>query len=119
MNLNVDRAEFPDEFRNRATSLRSHLGRPVARVAFAQRLFAHLEEILELCTEKGFNEVRPRFEARFRMPGRRVRVVERGSLDREGTVLGIDDMGALLLTLDDGRVERVLAGDVTLAKESP
>lgn len=117
VNLNVDRNDFPDEFRSRATSLRSHLGRRVDRVAFAQCLFAHLEEILELCTEKGFNEVRPRFEARFRMPGRRVRVVESGAAEREGTVLGIDDMGALRLTLDDGRVERVLAGDVTLAKE--
>jgi BirA family biotin operon repressor/biotin-[acetyl-CoA-carboxylase] ligase len=117
VNLNVDRQDFPDEFRERATSLRSHLGRPVDRVSFTQRLFAHLEEILDVCCQKGFNEVRPRFEARFRMPGRRVRIQEVGSADREGTVLGIDDMGALLLTLDDGRVERVLAGDVTLAKE--
>jgi BirA family biotin operon repressor/biotin-[acetyl-CoA-carboxylase] ligase len=119
VNLNVERADFPDEFRERATSLRTHLGHPVDRVRFVQCLFSHLEEILELCTEKGFNEVRPRFEARFRMPGRRVRVVAAGSPDREGRVLGIDDMGALRLTLDDGRVERVLAGDVTLAKESP
>jgi len=119
VNLNVDRADFPEEFRVTATSLASHLGRPISRVAFTRRLFEGLEEILDLCIEKGFNEVRPRFEARFRMPGRRVRVCSGagGGPDVVGIVRGIDDMGALLLTEGDGRQTRVLAGDVTLAKE--
>ena len=33
VNLNVDRREFPEEFRANATSLASHCGRPIDRIA--------------------------------------------------------------------------------------
>ena len=116
VNLNVDRESFPEEFRALATSLSSHEGRPIDRIAFARALFESLEETLDLCARKGFNGVRHRFEARFRMPGRHVRVLEADGGSIEGIVHGIDDMGALLIDRDDGPRERVLAGDVTLAK---
>jgi len=53
---------------------------------------------------------------------RRVRVVFAGPQSHgpvsqpvmEGEALGVDQNGALLLRLPDGRVERVLAADVTL-----
>jgi biotin-(acetyl-CoA carboxylase) ligase len=37
----------------------------------------------------------------------------------DGVAAGIDADGALLLARDDGRTERVVAGDVTIAKETP
>jgi len=117
VNLNVPREAFPEEFRELATSLSSHLGRPVARVAFARRLYGTLEEVLDLHAARGFEAVRPRFEARFRMPGRRLRVMELGGAEWAGTCLGIDADGALRLRRDDGSIARVVAGDVTIAKE--
>jgi biotin-(acetyl-CoA carboxylase) ligase len=51
------------------------------------------------------------------MAGRRVRVLEVGGSGLEGTALGIDGDGALRLRRDDGTETRVVAGDVTLAKE--
>jgi BirA family biotin operon repressor/biotin-[acetyl-CoA-carboxylase] ligase len=117
VNLNVDRESFPAEFRAHATSLSSHLGRRVDRVAFARRLYARLEEVLDLCAERGFEAVRPAFEARFAMAGRRVRVTDLGGQGIEGVALGIDAQGALRLRRDDGSESRVIAGDVTVAKE--
>ncbi len=117
VNLNVDRESLPDEFRELATSLSSHTGRRVDRVAFARRLYGELERVLERCTERGFDAVRPAFEARFRMTGRRVEVIELNGARLPGTVLGIADDGTLRLRDDAGRERRIIAGDVTLAKE--
>jgi BirA family biotin operon repressor/biotin-[acetyl-CoA-carboxylase] ligase len=121
VNLNVARASFPEEFRALATSLASHRGAPVDRVAFAAQLYDNLEAILDRHAEGGFEALRPRFEARFRMRGRRIRVLDaiggNGAVI-EGTATGIDVDGALLVMRSDGSQERVVAGDVTIAKES-
>jgi BirA family biotin operon repressor/biotin-[acetyl-CoA-carboxylase] ligase len=116
VNLNVDRDAFPEEFRHSATSLASHGGARIDRVAFAQRLYRHLERTLDRCAESGFEALRPAFEARFRMPGRRVRVVELAGEEIEGVALGIAGNGALTLRRDDGSEVQVIAGDVTLAR---
>jgi BirA family biotin operon repressor/biotin-[acetyl-CoA-carboxylase] ligase len=118
VNLNVDRRDFPEEFRATATSLASHCGRPIDRVAFAQRLYNALERALDACAEGGFEVLRPRFEARFRMRGRRLSVLELDGTRQTGVAEGVAGDGALLLRRDDGELSRVLAGDVTIAKEN-
>lgn len=117
VNLNVDPATFPAEFRERATSLAAASGRPVDRVAFTQRLFGTLERVLDLHASQGFAGVRPRFEAWFRMLARPVRVLEPAGGTLEGVVAGVDPDGALRLRLAGGREQRVLAGEVTLLPE--
>ncbi len=120
VNLNVEREEFPDEFRSLATSVASHTGRPVDRIAFARRLYGNLERVLDACAAGGFDAIRPRFEARFRMRGQRIRVEEAtGGGDFAGIAVGIDGDGALRVRRDDGQEVRVIAGDVTLAKGNP
>jgi len=116
VNLNVDPATFPDEFRRRATSLSAAGGRAVDRVAFAQRLYGSLERVLDLHASAGFSALRPRFDAWFRMAGETVRVLEPGGGALEGRVLGVDADGALRLARGSGE-RRVLAGEVTLARE--
>jgi BirA family biotin operon repressor/biotin-[acetyl-CoA-carboxylase] ligase len=87
-------------------------------VAFARSLYGTLERVLDLHAQGGFDAVRPRFEARFRMVGRPVRVRDVGGPELSGRAEGIDADGALLVTCDDGRTERVLAGDVTLQEST-
>jgi BirA family biotin operon repressor/biotin-[acetyl-CoA-carboxylase] ligase len=118
VNLNVDPASFPDDFRARATSLAAASGAPVDRVAFTQRLFGTLERVLDLHAAEGFAGIRPRFEAWFRMRGRPVRVLEPAGNTREGVVAGVDADGALRLVEPGGRELRVLAGEVTLLPET-
>lgn len=116
VNLNVDPASFPAEFRRRATSLAAAGGRPVDRVAFAQRLYGSLERVLDLHARSGFQALRPRFDAWFRMGGERVRVREPGDRVVEGRVAGVDADGALRLDAC-GAERRVVAGEVTLLHE--
>jgi BirA family biotin operon repressor/biotin-[acetyl-CoA-carboxylase] ligase len=118
VNLNVDPAAFPDEFRLRATSLAAASGAPVDRVAFTQRLFGTLEHVLDLHAAQGFAGVRPRFDAFFRMTEQPVRVQEPAGAPLEGVVTGVDPDGALRLRFASGRERRVLAGEVTLLPEA-
>ncbi|MEN8183016.1 MAG: biotin--[acetyl-CoA-carboxylase] ligase [Myxococcota bacterium] len=116
VNLNVEREDFPSELRETATSLRAVSGRSVDRVAFARLLYGTLEEVMDRFATAGFESLRPRFEARFQMPGRRVDVSEAGGgATIQGVALGIDPDGALRVRADDGRERRVVAGDVTLS----
>jgi len=119
VNLNVEREEFPEEFRELATSLRSHSGLPVDRIAFTARLYGILEQVIETHRHSGFQALRPRYEARFAMQGKRVRVLELDGAELRGIAGGIADDGALEVTRDDGRQVRVVAGDVTLAGQRP
>jgi BirA family transcriptional regulator, biotin operon repressor / biotin---[acetyl-CoA-carboxylase] ligase len=120
VNLNVERALFPDEFRAHATSLAAELGRPVDRADFTRRLFAHLEDSLDAHAAQGFESLRPRFEAYFRMAGAEIRVEELGGKQIAARALGIAANGALEIEVLEGprsgETMRVLAGDVTLAK---
>lgn len=129
VNLNVDPSTFPDEFRERATSVAAERGGPVDRAGFAARLYGTLEALVERHERGGFEALRADFMARFRMVGRRVTVGDAtggskrgqpapGAEVARGHVLGIDADGALRLSRNDGSQERVLAGDVTLVKEA-
>jgi biotin-(acetyl-CoA carboxylase) ligase len=106
------------EFRATATSLASHCGHAIDRIAFAHRLYNALERALDTCAERGFEALRPRFEARFRMTGRTVTVLELDGSRQRGVAEGVANDGALLLQRDDGARVRIVAGDVTLAKEN-
>lgn len=117
VNLNVDRATFPDEFRALATSLASHAGHPVDRLAFTRALYGTLESVLDGCATHGFEKIRIRFGELFKLTGRELRVVGLDGREQTGTALGIDDDGALRLGTPSGEV-RVVAGDVTVAKEN-
>jgi BirA family biotin operon repressor/biotin-[acetyl-CoA-carboxylase] ligase len=114
VNLNVDPAEFPEEFRRRATSLSAFAGHPIDRVDFTRRLYVNLEEVLDLHAEGGMEAVGPRFDAWFRMVGREVRVQEIGGVELSGIATGIAPGGALLIRRPSGDTVQVLAGDVTL-----
>jgi len=115
VNLNLERESFPEDFRHLATSLRSYTGTRIDRPAFCRRLYAELEEVFDAHARGGFAALRPRFEARFRMPGRRVRVTQTHGPELTGIARGIAANGSLELERSDGSVVRVVAGDVTLS----
>ena len=116
VNLNIERSELPEEFRDRATSLRSHEGKTIDRAAFVRQLYTCLEEVLDLHAQKGFTALLPRYDARFSMKGQQVQVSGVDGSTLLGTARGIAEDGALELERDDGEVLRVIAGDVTLVR---
>ena len=119
VNLNVEREQFPDEFRDRATSLLSHSGNPVDRVEFTRKLLRKLENVLEHHARGGLARLRPRFERFFHMLGRKITVAQVGGEEIDGVAVGIAANGALQIERPTKERIEVLAGDVTICKDEP
>lgn len=118
VNLNVERDELPEDFRARATSLRTHEGKEIDRAGFVRELYRCLEEVMDLHAREGFAALLPRYEARFAMQGKQVRVSEIGGAELVGIVKGVASDGALEVEKDGGELVKVVAGDVQLVRRS-
>lgn len=113
VNLNSSVGDFPDELRDKATSLYLTGGAEVDRARFAGRLLSALERRYEEWRRDGFAVIAAAWRALAPLIGRRIHVAE-PSGEVEGEVLALDDDGALRIRRDDGREHRIVAGDVTV-----
>jgi BirA family biotin operon repressor/biotin-[acetyl-CoA-carboxylase] ligase len=111
VNLNYPREMMPDEVRERATSVFESTQKTVSRESFLKGLIHALDRCYGELEVSGFTAIAARWEARFGLRGRRVRVE---SFDQAviGRAKGIDRDGALLLEDDSGALQRIVAGDV-------
>lgn len=110
---------LPPELADRAIALADALAAPpgaavaiVDRTAFADLLLAHLEPWLDRFAAHGPAAVIEPWQARM-VPGLRLAWAQ-GGQPVVGRAAGLDPDGALRLVDDDGRVHRVVAGDVTV-----
>lgn len=113
VNLNMRREQFPDELRHPASSLFLEGGGTVSRVSFIHSLLKELDLLYDLYLGEGDGSIRKEWLVRCNMLGQTV-MVSSGAAALTGTVSGVDDNGALLVLLPDGKVERVLSGDVKI-----
>ena len=106
INVNIEEEEFPEELRDKATSLSIMKGERLPRVAFFQAVL-----VLE---EDGFAPIIARWREYAVTLGQEVHVI--GAIGKDsfdGRAIDIDEEGALLVETEGG-VRRVLAGDVSI-----
>jgi BirA family transcriptional regulator, biotin operon repressor / biotin---[acetyl-CoA-carboxylase] ligase len=113
VNLNSSVGDFPDELRDKATSLHLATGADLDRARFAGRLLTELEARYGEWQRDGFAPIAAAWRELSPLVGRRIHVAEPGGAV-EGEVLALDDDGALRIRRDDGTEHRVIAGDVTV-----
>lgn len=113
VNINMRRDQFPDTLRHPATSIFLESGEPISRTDFTRALLEALDVLYNTYLERGYAPIREEWLAFCNSLGREV-IVSFQDNHLRGTARGIDEEGALLVELDDGRTERVLAGDVTI-----
>lgn len=111
LNVNLHPADLPGELLVPATSLSQRAGREVGRA----RLLRALLQAIEVRYVALLQGHRPEGEwaGRLLTLGQRVSVSGAGSVV-EGVAEAVDADGALLVRCAGGRLERILAGDVTL-----
>ncbi len=113
LNINIKRDDFLEEFRGQSTSLLEETRRETSRNEAAAELFDSLGEWQQLFLNHGFDRVRSKWLDYAGILGRRVEVKSR-NIAEKGTVLGIDEEGALLLEGDTSQILRILSGDIYL-----
>lgn len=112
--VNVDQKEFPDEIRDRATSLQVHCPSPVDRERLIQRILEELEVLYNsFCERQDLEALREEYNRRLINVGRQVKLVE-GETEETGLALGINEMGELLVRRGDGTIRMVSAGEVSV-----
>lgn len=114
VNLNMQKLHFPRELRETATSLRMETGTDIDRSDFAVRLFEALGNWYRVFLNGGGADIRAAWLRRSDLVGKQVEVVFKETVQR-GAVTGLDENGALLLEGESG-LQRVLAGDVYIAR---
>lgn len=112
ININLRAADIPIELRDKATSMLIATGRPCDRIAIADSLFNLLDSRYMESLTRGFDSIRPAWESYSALTGKSV-VIVNGERRESGVVKGIDADGALLLDIG-GRVERIVAGEVSV-----
>lgn len=112
--INVNVSGFPAELEDKATSLKKELGQNVKRspviAAVAEAFEGYYETFLKTCDMSGLKEEYNQMSANL---GRQVTVLDpRG--EYRGTALGIDHEGSLLVRKEDGTVDAVISGEVSV-----
>ncbi len=110
VNVNFDPSEYP-EIRDIATSLKLELGQPYPRVDLLAAILDEMESLYAHINAGG--SVRDQWAPLLETIGRRIQVTSGGAV-YEGFAQGVDDDGSLLLRHDDGSVQTMPAGEVSL-----
>lgn len=115
VNINMRREQFPPQLRHPASSLFLESGKPVNRIEFTRTLLTCFDSLYESYLRKGIGPIREQWLSRSALTGRRIRVSFQES-EAVGIVVGLDDDGALLIQDDGGKIEKILAGDVSIVE---
>jgi BirA family biotin operon repressor/biotin-[acetyl-CoA-carboxylase] ligase len=114
VNVNWSPEEIPQNLQETATSLQAEVGREFSRAEVAGDICEELEREYILFLTEGFA---PRLREEWnRLSWINQKWVTITGMDKkyEGQVLGLDTDGALLLIDREGKMQRFIAGDVSL-----
>jgi len=115
LNLSLSAAERAEiaQIGNEATDLASLGVNVAARNALAAAVIAQCSAGLRRFEREGFAPFVAEWRAADALRDRRV-VVSDGAVEQSGVARGIDAEGALQLERDDGRITRIIAGEVSV-----
>lgn len=111
--INVNMEQFPEDLKDKATSLRIEVGRPVERKALMNAvLIAFNRYYRTFLKTEDLSFMRQRYNAILANARHRVRVLTKDPY--VGTALGITDTGELLIRTDDGAIAQIASGEVSV-----
>ena len=111
INVNMEKEDFPEDLRQKATSVMIELGRKVSRVEVIQCLLESIETWYDVFLLHGADPVIRQWESLARIRGTSIEVRSFDDTCR-GVVEGVDRDGALMLRQEKDRIIRLVAGDV-------
>lgn len=116
INVNIRKMDFDESIRDMATSLMEETGQNISRLDLAAKLFDRFDALYSRLLDSGFGSIKDAWLSYCDMVGKQARVVFKNEI-ASGNVLGIDDFGALVISDERGKTNRVIAGDASVLKE--
>jgi BirA family biotin operon repressor/biotin-[acetyl-CoA-carboxylase] ligase len=111
ININCVRREMPEEVADTATSLYLELGYAVSVKDVLFKLLYRLDYWYHLYLSSDFDSIINRFRAFEETTGKRV-FIDVAGVRITGSAIGIDEDGFLLVQDDNGKISKVISGDV-------
>ncbi len=115
VDVNLNTADFPADLRDVATSLKAELGKALSRADLAVEILRQLDADYAKVIDGGFAAIADEWEEHCSTIGRQV-TIRAGERQIRGRAESLGEDGALLVRTEHGHLERVVGGDVTLAK---
>jgi BirA family biotin operon repressor/biotin-[acetyl-CoA-carboxylase] ligase len=113
LNVNFKQEDFSLELEKVATTLKHELGGTVQIDVLFMMLLEKLERNYQLFLEEGFEPIIEGWKENASFLGKKVDVTDQHELIH-GLALDVDQDGALIVSLENGKKRRVLNGDVIL-----
>ena len=112
--INVNMTEFPEEIADTATSLRLECGHTVKRASLIAAVMERLEENYEIFLEtEDLSGLLGRYSALLVNRDRDVLII--GQKEKyQAHAIGIDNTGELIVRREDGSIEKINAGEVSV-----
>ena len=112
--INANLTSFPEEIREIATSLKLEMGRDINRAELIARVMTEFERLYaEFEAQGDLGAVMQEYNELCLNAGSKVRVLDPNG-EYTGTSRGINSMGELLVETEDGQMQEVYAGEVSV-----
>jgi BirA family transcriptional regulator, biotin operon repressor / biotin---[acetyl-CoA-carboxylase] ligase len=117
LNTGQEDSDWPAELKGLATSLKMENGQAPDRAELLKDFLGEAGRLYQRLLNQEFPQLLQEWQAFSCMTGRQVRALGPGGREILGMAIGLDPDGALQVRLDNGIIERIIAGDVTLLRE--
>ncbi len=112
LNINGLASDFPDDIRQKATSLRIESGKRHFRVELLAAFLNRMSDAYKAFLAGGFLALRPEWNRRSLLDGKRI-LLRNGSETGWGTAIGVDESGVLMFRQDGADVPgKVHSGEI-------
>ena len=111
VNVNIKQQEFPEDIRERTTSLKEVLGKKVLRVKLAQVFLQEFEKYYEILKRREFSFILKEWKLYSYTLGKKIRV-NMGERIITGETMDINESGALILKKEDGELIEIISGTI-------
>lgn len=114
VNANLENGDFPDDLREKASSIKIESGRPVNRQELCANILNHFEGLYDsFITDKQGIEAIHICREKSILIGKEVSVI-RGNDTFDALVLDLNAAGELVVRKKDGKEERLFSGEVSI-----
>ena len=114
INANLDKHDFDLELQGKATSLKIVSGKEIDRNRLLASVLNHFEKLyIPFKEREDLTETINISRKESALIGKEVRIID-GNTEKVGKVFDIDDKGQLIVQYEDGKMEEIFSGEVSI-----
>lgn len=114
INVNLEGEDLPDDLKNSATSLKIEEGEEIDRKILVANILNEFEKLyIPFLNEKSNSKAIEICRKNSATIGKEVRIIQ-GKKERLGKAVDINEKGELLVEFQDGELEKIFAGEVSV-----